>query len=96
MRLNEASSKFAFALHMTRDYRINHNYKKILESDWLSTAPISALILNSLTGQYAPSRASLNGFFSLLAKISWNFLCFNLKKEPNIYITNFVRVMINW
>ena len=25
-------------------YNINHNYNKILKSDWLSTAPISALI----------------------------------------------------
>ena len=25
-------------------YRINHNYNKILKSDWLSTALISALI----------------------------------------------------
>ena len=36
----------------------NHNYNKIVKSDWLSTALISALI-----GQYAPSRARLNGFF---------------------------------
>ena len=41
----------------------HHNYNKILKSDWLSTPLISALI-----GQYAPSRARLNGFFSLLAK----------------------------
>ena len=36
----------------------NHNYNKIVKSDWLSTVPISALI-----GQYAPSRAPLNGSF---------------------------------
>ena len=36
----------------------NHNYNKIVKSDWLSTALISALI-----GQYALSRARLNGFF---------------------------------
>ena len=47
----------------TDNFGVNHNYNKILESDWLSTALISALI-----GQYAPSRAHLNGFFSLLAK----------------------------
>ena len=40
------------------DSFINHNYNKIVKSDWLSTALISALI-----GQYAPSRARLNGFF---------------------------------
>ena len=31
----------------------NHNYNKIVKSDWLSTALISALILDSLIGQYA-------------------------------------------
>ena len=53
-------------------YYYNHNYNKIVESDWLSTALISALI-----GQYAPSRARLNGFFfSLLAKQNFEFLVF--------------------
>ena len=32
----------------TDNFGVNHNYNKILESDWLSTALISALI-----GQYA-------------------------------------------
>jgi len=41
----------------------NHNYNKILKSDWLSTALISALM-----GQYATSRARFNGLFSLMAK----------------------------
>ena len=41
---------------------INHNYNKIVKSDWLSTALISALI-GQLIGQYALSRARLNGFF---------------------------------
>ena len=68
----------------------NHNYNKILKSDWLSTALISALIGQSnrtvrvLTKQditYAPSRASLNGFFSLLAKKSKDFLYFDFKKS---------------
>ena len=59
----------------------NHNYDKILKFDWLSTALISALI-----GQYAscltnwtvwPSGTNMNSIFSLLAKKSWNFLCFD-------------------
>ena len=50
-----------------------HLAPPILKSDWLSIVPISALI-----GQYAPSRARLNGFFlSLLAKNSRNFSCFD-------------------
>ena len=44
------------------DNNNNHNYNKILKSDWFSTALISALI-----GQYAPSRARLNGFFVFIA-----------------------------
>ena len=77
----------------------HHNYNKILKSDWLSTPLISALI-----GQYASclsnwtvraiTRALKWLFFSLLAKKSWNFLCFDLKRA--LYITNFVKVMINW
>ena len=59
------------------DLNANHNFSKILKSDSLSTALISALI-----GQYAPSRARLDGFFSLLAKErSCNFLCFDFKKS---------------
>ena len=78
-----------------------HNYNKILKSDWLSTVPISALIgqcnrtarvtLSNWT-VCAITHVDLNGFFfSLLAKNSWNFLCFDL----NLNITNFVIVMIN-
>ena len=54
----------------------NHNYNKILKSDWLSTALILALILDSLIGQYAPSRARINGFFSLSGKKILEFLVF--------------------
>ena len=63
------------------DSFINHNYNKIVKSDWLSTALISALI-GQLIGQYAPSRARLNGFFFHCQqnKIS-NFLCFDLKNS---------------
>ena len=37
-------------------------------------------------GQYAPSGARLNGFFHCWQKKkrSWNFLCYDLKKEPYI------------
>ena len=30
----------ASGTELNRDYRINQNYNKILESDWLSTGPI--------------------------------------------------------
>ena len=67
----------------------NHKYKKILKSDWLSTALISALIVEcNRTLRVIPistrHHARLNGFcflFSLLAKKSWNFLCFDFKKS---------------
>ena len=35
-----------------KNIRLNHNYNKIVKSDWLSTALISALI-GQLIGQYA-------------------------------------------
>ena len=73
-----------------RHYYYNHNYNKILKSDWLSTALISALIW-----QYVPSGTHINSFFSLLAKIFFEFLVFWFKKRP-LYVTNFVKVMINW
>ena len=72
----------------------NHNYNKILKSDWLSawsTALISALIGQfnrtvhvrpKFIRQYAPSRTRLNGFFfHCQQKKSWNFLCFDFKKS---------------
>ena len=63
-------------------YYHNHNYNKFLKSDWLSTALISALIEHFKRTVRVMSR-SLNGFFLLLAKKkAWNFLCFDLKKEP--------------
>ena len=33
-----------YAQQRSRDYHYNHNYNKIVKSDWLSTALISALI----------------------------------------------------
>ena len=63
----------------------NHNYNKIVKSDWLSTALISALI-GQLIGQYAScqsnwtvraiTRALKCLFFSLLAKQNFEFLVF--------------------
>ena len=69
---------------------LNHNYNKILTSDWLSTALISALI-----GQYvsclsnwtvcAITRALKWLFFSTGSKKISEFLVFWIKKkEPNI------------
>ena len=59
----------------------NHNYNKIVKSDWLSTALISALI-----GQYASCLSNWTVraitrelkwlFFSLLAKQNFEFLVF--------------------
>ena len=63
------------------DYFVNHNYNKILKSDWLWQY---AWCLSNWTID-APSRARLNGIFSLLAKKgSWDFWCFDFKKEPYI------------
>ena len=63
----------------------NHTYNKIVKSDWLSTALISALI-GQLIGQYASclsnwtvraiTRALKWLFFSLLAKQNFEFLVF--------------------
>ena len=56
-------------------YYNNHNYNKILNSDWLSTVLISALTFyrtvyyvdstcHACNGQYAPSHVhTVNGFF---------------------------------
>ena len=65
-------------------FKHNHNYNKILKSDWLSTALISALIGQfnrtvRVMPKYAPSRARLNA-----RKKKWNFLCFDFKKGPFI------------
>ena len=37
-----------------------------------------------------------NGFFSLLAKKSWNFLCFNFKKPKIPQFLSYLWFMINW
>ena len=65
----------------------NHNYNKILKSDWLSTALISALIgqLNRTVLVISLSNWTVRAitcalkwlFFSLVAKKSRNFLCFD-------------------
>ena len=76
--------------HHHHYYYYNHNYNKTVKSDWLSTALISALI-GQLIGQYALSRARLNGFFFFTAsKTKFRISC------VLIYITNFVKVTINW
>ena len=62
----------------------NHNYNKILKSDWLSTALISAYVSWLNWTVRAITRA-----------LKWNFSCFDFKKRA-LYITNFVKVMINW
>ena len=65
-------------------YNHNHNYNKILKSDWLSTALISALI-GQLNRTVRAITYALKWFsFSLLAKNISKFLMFWLRKEPNI------------
>ena len=73
---------------------INHNYNKILKSDWLSTALISAFIgqdasclsnwaVRAIKRAYCHQKKGL-GISCVLI----------YKKSP--YITDFVKVMINW
>ena len=74
-------------------YSSNNNSNKILKSDWLSTVLISAL-----TGQFkrkvrAITRA-LKWLFITASKKTWNLL-FRFTEEP-FFLTNFVKVMINW
>ena len=54
----------------------NHNYNKIVKSDWLSTALISALIGQFNRTVRAITRALKWLFFSLLAKQNFEFLVF--------------------
>ena len=56
------------------DFTTNHNYNKILRSDWLST---------TLRTVRAITRA-LNWLFFTALKKNWHFFCFDLKKEPSI------------
>ena len=62
------------------NYRHNHNYNKIVKSDWLSTALISALIGQFNRTVRAITRALKWLFFSLLAKQDFEFLVFWFKK----------------
>ena len=57
-------------------FTCNHNYNKIVKSDWLSTAPISALIGQFYWTVRAITRALKWLFFSLLAKQNFEFLVF--------------------
>ena len=59
---------------------INHNYNKIVKSDWLSTALILALIGQFNRTVRAITRALKWLFFSLLAKQNFEFLVFSFKK----------------
>ena len=81
-----------------------HNYNKILKSDWLSTPLISALIgqfdrivrimpkkLDS-TRHHACAQMA---FFFTASKTKFRISCVLILKIA-YYITNFVKVMINW
>ena len=80
------------------DYQNNHIYNKILKSDWLSTVLISALIgqyVSCLSNWIVRDITRVPAFlFFTQQKNSWNFLCFDLKKEP--FFTNSVKVTISW
>ena len=48
-----------------------------------------------MIGQYAPSSAPLNGFIFTSSEKNFGISCVLIKKRA-YYITNFVKVMINW
>ena len=56
------------------NFNVNHNYNKIVKSDWLSTALISALIGQFNRTVHAITLKWL--FFSLLVKQNFEFLVF--------------------
>ena len=57
-------------------HRHHHNYNKILNSDWLSTVLISALIAQCNRTVRAIARAHLTGFFHCKQKKLSEFLVF--------------------
>ena len=57
---------FIRSLTGDRPLVFNHNYRKILKSDWLSAAMISALLGQFQIRQYAPLRVHLNVLLVLL------------------------------
>ena len=71
---------YAFKLIFCPDYFDNHNYNKIVKSDWLSTTLISALIGQFNRTVRAITRALKWLFFSLLAKQNFELLVFWFKK----------------
>ena len=81
---------YYYYYHYYYYYYYYHNYNKILKSDWLSTALISALIgqcASRLSNWkvHAATRA-LSGFFSQLAKNKvLEFLVLWFKKRAYIY-----------
>ena len=67
-------------LLIEKDFSFNHNDNKIVKSDCLSTALISALIGQFNRTVRAITRALKWLFFSLLAKQDFEFLVFWFKK----------------
>ena len=59
-------------------YSTNHNYNKIVKSDWLSTALISALI-----GQF--NSTVRVAFFFTASKTKFRISCFDLKNSLLCY-----------
>ena len=62
----------------------NHNYNKILQSDWLSTALISALIGQLNRTVRVITRALKWLFFFTASKKNLRISCLLIKKEPHI------------
>ena len=61
-------------------YTLNHNHNKILKSDWLSTAPISALI-GQLNRTVRAIRRSLKWLFFTASKKNLGISCVLIKKR---------------
>ena len=80
---------------MIRYVITNHNYNKILKSDWLSTALISALIGQLKRTVRAITRALKWLFFVTASKKNLGISCVLIQKGASC-VTNFVKVTINW
>ena len=85
MRLSLQQRRLGYP--QNNNYYPNHNYNKILKSDWLSTALISALI-----GQYALSGVLKQLFSLLVSKNIYLGLVLWFKKES--YITNLLTLWL--
>ena len=63
----------------------NHSCNKILKSDWLSTALISAFVGQFNRAVGAIMFALKQILITASKKKNWNFFCFDFRKEPVVY-----------